>query len=123
MNKISDAKTKPVQPIDLFLAETNLCQRTICSLEKVGILRVRELLQEKPARLLEIDNFGNKSLKEVYSVLAELGFHKKRRKSKTTTVISDRRTSTDPTPQHIRMEKEKLLKERIWNTEPERDEP
>ena len=61
--------------LDLSLAETTLTVRTVNCLEEQGIFTVRELLNCTRKRLLEIPNFGEKTLEEVYKVLAKLGFH------------------------------------------------
>ena len=61
--------------LDLSIAETKLTVRTVNCLEEQGIFTVRDLLNCTPKRLLEIPNFGEVTLKEVYKALAKLGFH------------------------------------------------
>jgi DNA-directed RNA polymerase subunit alpha len=60
--------------LDMSLAETTLCVRTINCLEEEGIFTVRDLLNCTRERLLGIPNFGQTTLKEVYRALAKLGF-------------------------------------------------
>ena len=61
--------------LDLSIAETKLSVRTVNCLEFEGIFTVQDLLNCTPKRLLEIPNFGEVTLKEVYKALAKLGFH------------------------------------------------
>ena len=61
--------------LDFSLAETALTVRTVNCLEEQGIFTVRELLNCTRKRLLEIPNFGVKTLDEVYKALATLGYH------------------------------------------------
>ena len=62
--------------LELSIAEMGLSVRTTNCLEETGILTVRDLLQATPRRLLAINNFGDKTLGEVYDALAALGFHR-----------------------------------------------
>ena len=52
----------------------DLPQRTVNCLEGIGIFTVRDLLHTPAKRLLEVDNFGKKTLDSVYEALAEKGF-------------------------------------------------
>jgi len=57
------------------LVETlNLSARTLNCLKRAGINRVGEVLSMPKAELLKIRNFGQKSLEELYSRLAEKGY-------------------------------------------------
>lgn len=62
--------------LDLSIAEMKLSVRTTNCLEETGILTVRDLLNATPKRLLNISNFGEKTLDEVYAALEELGFYR-----------------------------------------------
>lgn len=62
--------------LELSIAEMKLSVRTTNCLEETGILTVRDLLNATPKRLLNISNFGEKTLDEVYAALEELGFHR-----------------------------------------------
>jgi len=86
--------------VDLAIAETGISLRTQNTLENHGILYVRELLQccgklsgcsncaacvggvrrcGCTIRLLDLPNFGVKTLNDVYNALSELGLHKGRK--------------------------------------------
>jgi DNA-directed RNA polymerase subunit alpha len=60
----------------LSLAETELSVRTVNCLEEQAIFTVRDLLNCTPARLLEIPNFGEKTLQTVYEALEKVGFYR-----------------------------------------------
>ncbi len=62
--------------LDLSLAEIDLSVRTVNCLEEVGIFTVRDLLNCTPERLLEIPNFGEKTLWTVFAALEKIGFHR-----------------------------------------------
>jgi len=62
--------------LELSIAEMNLSVRTTNCLEETGILTVRDLLHATPKKLLNISNFGEKTLDEVYTALEELGFYR-----------------------------------------------
>jgi DNA-directed RNA polymerase subunit alpha len=64
------------QRLELSIAEMGLSVRTTNCLEETGIFTVRDLLNSTPKKLLAISNFGEKTLDEVYSSLAALGFHR-----------------------------------------------
>ncbi|MEM9825443.1 MAG: DNA-directed RNA polymerase subunit alpha C-terminal domain-containing protein [Planctomycetota bacterium] len=66
--------------LDLSIAEMELTVRTTNCLEETGILTVRDLLNATPKRLLNISNFGEKTLDEVYDALAKMGFHRPKHK-------------------------------------------
>jgi len=55
-------------------AEIGLSVRTTNCLEERGIFTVEDLLNCKPADLLSISNFGEKTLEEVYKALENVGF-------------------------------------------------
>jgi DNA-directed RNA polymerase subunit alpha len=62
--------------LDLSLAETDLPVRTVNCLEDEGILTIRQLLNCTPKRLLNITNFGEKTLEQVYEALERVGFYR-----------------------------------------------
>jgi len=65
------------------LAETELSVRTVNCLEEQSIFMVRDLLNCTPERLLEIPNFGQKTLETVFDALEKLGFYRSSRRPKT----------------------------------------
>ncbi|TWU43815.1 DNA-directed RNA polymerase subunit alpha [Novipirellula aureliae] len=67
--------------LDLSIAEMGLSVRTTNCLEETGILTVRDLLQATPKKLMNISNFGEKTLEEVYEALEALGFYRPGRKT------------------------------------------
>ena len=62
--------------LDLSTAEIGLTVRTTNCLEEKGIFTVRDLLNSTPEILLSINNFGEKTLDEVYECLEEIGFRR-----------------------------------------------
>ncbi len=68
------------EQLDLSTANIGLQVRTTNCLQEEGILTVRDLLNSTPDRLLNIANFGEKTLEEVYTALETLGYHRHWRK-------------------------------------------
>ncbi|MEL7496376.1 MAG: DNA-directed RNA polymerase subunit alpha C-terminal domain-containing protein [Planctomycetota bacterium] len=62
------------EKLDLSTAEIGLTVRTTNCLEEKGIFNVRDLLNTTRAELLSINNFGEKTLDEVYKSLEQIGF-------------------------------------------------
>jgi len=62
------------EKLDLSTAEIGLTVRTTNCLEEKGIFSVRDLLNTTRSELLSINNFGEKTLEEVYESLAKIGF-------------------------------------------------
>ena len=62
--------------LELSLSEIDLIVRTINCLEDENIFTVQNLLNCTPGRLLEIPNFGEKTLETIYEALAKIGFHR-----------------------------------------------
>ena len=68
--------------LEMSTAEIGLSVRTTNCLEERGIFTVRDLLNCTRKDLLEISNFGEKTLEEVYSSLESVGFYRQGRKAK-----------------------------------------
>jgi len=70
------AETTRIQQerLEISTAEIGLSVRTTNCLEERGIFTVRDLLNSSREDLLSISNFGEKTLEEVFSSLAEIGF-------------------------------------------------
>lgn len=64
------------EKLDLSTAEIGLTVRTTNCLEERGIFTVRDLLNTTRSELLSINNFGEKTLEEVYKALEEIGFYR-----------------------------------------------
>lgn len=60
--------------LEMSTAEIGLSVRTTNCLEERGIFCVKDLLGCTRGDLLAISNFGEKTLEEVYSSLAKIGF-------------------------------------------------
>jgi DNA-directed RNA polymerase subunit alpha len=65
--------------LELPLAETELSVRTVNCLEEQAIFTVKDLLNCTPQQLLEIPNFGVKTLQAVYDALEQVGFYRRSR--------------------------------------------
>tara|TARA_E500000081_G_scaffold77943_1_gene79501 strand:+ start:532 stop:804 length:273 start_codon:yes stop_codon:yes gene_type:complete len=63
--------------LEMSTAEIGLSVRTTNCLEERGIFTVNDLLNCSPEDLLEISNFGEKTLEEVYSALETIGFYRR----------------------------------------------
>ena len=68
--------------LEMSTAEIGLSVRTTNCLEERGIFTVRDLLNCTRKDLLEISNFGEKTLEEVYAALETVGFYRQGRKTK-----------------------------------------
>ena len=62
--------------LEMSTAEIGLSVRTTNCLEERGIFTVHDLLNCPPADLLDISNFGEKTLEEVYDALNKIGFER-----------------------------------------------
>ncbi|MDD3588718.1 MAG: DNA-directed RNA polymerase subunit alpha C-terminal domain-containing protein [Thermoguttaceae bacterium] len=70
------------EKLQMSMAEVGLSVRTTNCLDEQGISTVGDLLKCKRSDLLNIPNFGEKTLEEVFGALEKLGFlRKERRKS------------------------------------------
>ncbi len=63
--------------LEMSTAEIGLSVRTTNCLEERGIFTVNDLLNCSPEDLLEISNFGEKTLEEVYSALETIGAYRR----------------------------------------------
>ena len=63
--------------LEMSTAEIGLSVRTTNCLEERGIFTVNDLLNCSPENLLDISNFGEKTLEEVYSALETIGFYRR----------------------------------------------
>ena len=68
------------EKLGMSVAEIDLPVRTTNCLEERGIFSVGDLLKSDPDDLLNISNFGDKTLEEVYLALEKLGFLRPGRK-------------------------------------------
>ncbi len=62
--------------LEMSTAEIGLAVRTTNCLEEKGIFTVHDLLHCTRDDLLNISNFGDKTLEEVYSSLESIGFNR-----------------------------------------------
>jgi DNA-directed RNA polymerase subunit alpha len=62
--------------LELNLSEIDLVVRIVNCLEEQSIFTVKDLLDRTPERLLEIPNFGLKTLETVYAALEKIGFYR-----------------------------------------------
>lgn len=60
--------------LELSLSEINLTVRIVNCLEEHNIFTVGDLLDRTPQQLLEIPNFGAKTLTTIYAALEKIGF-------------------------------------------------
>jgi DNA-directed RNA polymerase subunit alpha len=67
------------QKLEMSTAEIGLTVRTTNCLEERGIFTVEDLLNCTSQDLLNISNFGEKTLEEVYTALQGIGFLRKTR--------------------------------------------
>ncbi|MDE0940183.1 MAG: DNA-directed RNA polymerase subunit alpha [Pirellulales bacterium] len=63
--------------LEMSTAEIGLSVRTTNCLEERGIFTVNDLLNCSPEDLLDISNFGEKTLEEVYTALESIGFNRR----------------------------------------------
>jgi DNA-directed RNA polymerase subunit alpha len=68
--------------LEMSTAEIGLSVRTTNCLEERGIFTVRDLLKCTRKDLLEISNFGEKTLEEVYASLESVGFYRQGQRAK-----------------------------------------
>ena len=68
--------------LQMSTAEIGLSVRTTNCLEERGIFTVRDLLNCTRKDLLNISNFGEKTLEEVFKALESVGFYRENRRPK-----------------------------------------
>lgn len=78
--KADEERRSQEERLEMSTAEIGLSVRTTNCLEERGIFTVRDLLKCTPKDLLEISNFGEKTLEEVYASLEGVGFYREGRK-------------------------------------------
>ncbi len=79
------------EKLEMSTAEIGLSVRTTNCLEERGIFTVNDLLRCTPDDLLDISNFGEKTLEEVYRALEGVGFYrsgKRREPEQATTPVA-----------------------------------
>jgi len=80
--RTADAQAKLMaERLEMSTAEIGLSVRTTNCLEERGIFTVNDLLHSTRDDLLDISNFGEKTLGEVYKALEGIGFLRKSRRS------------------------------------------
>ena len=82
LGNLNDSQKLYEQRLAMSTAEIALSVRTTNCLEERGIFTVRDLLNCTREHLLEIQNFGEKTLDEVYAALEEVGFRRKNPRAK-----------------------------------------
>jgi DNA-directed RNA polymerase subunit alpha len=76
----ADEESRSVyRKLEMSTAEIGLTVRTTNCLEERGIFTVRDLLNCTREDLLNISNFGEKTLEEVYQALEAIGFYRPQR--------------------------------------------
>ena len=68
------------EKLQMSMAEIGLSVRTTNCLDEQGISTVADLLRCKRQDLLNIPNFGEKTLEEVFAALEKLGFLRRERR-------------------------------------------
>jgi DNA-directed RNA polymerase subunit alpha len=79
LNAATRAAQEMEAKLEMSTAEIGLTVRTTNCLEECGIFTVNDLLHSKREKLLQINNFGEKTLEEVYLALEKIGFYRKQR--------------------------------------------
>jgi DNA-directed RNA polymerase subunit alpha len=74
LSAAEESERKQRERLEMSTAEIGLSVRTTNCLEERGIFTVRDLLHSTRDDLLEITNFGEKTLEEVYMALEAIGF-------------------------------------------------
>ncbi|MDR3232764.1 MAG: hypothetical protein LBT46_03720 [Planctomycetaceae bacterium] len=74
LNRDYDQQKELEKRLELSTAALGLSVRTTNCLDEEGICTIGDLLACKRDDLLKIDNFGEKTLEDVYRALEKLGF-------------------------------------------------
>ncbi len=82
--RTADIRARDVaEKLEMSTAEVGLSVRTTNCLEERGIFTVEDLLHCTREDLLNISNFGEKTLEEVYKALEGIGFWRKSKREET----------------------------------------
>ena len=76
LSRIEEESRDLAKKLQMSTAEIGLTVRTTNCLEERGIFTVDDLLHCTRDDLLNISNFGEKTLDEVYQALEEIGFRR-----------------------------------------------
>ena len=76
LSAAEEASRSLKERLKMSMAEIGLTVRTTNCLEERGIFTVQDLLDCTRDDLLNISNFGEKTLEEVYHALDGIGFHR-----------------------------------------------
>lgn len=82
LNKSMLKEIELEKKLQMSTAEMGLPVRTTNCLDEQGITTVGDLLRSSREDLLNVPNFGEKTLEEVYKALEKLGFYRKGREPK-----------------------------------------
>ena len=76
LSQAEETRRQMQEKLELSTAEIGLSVRTTNCLEERGIFTIRDLLNTNRDELMGINNFGEKTLEEVYLALEEIGFYR-----------------------------------------------
>ena len=82
MNRHDLLEREMRRKLDMNTSEIGLSVRTTNCLEEQGIFTVGNLLDCSREDLLQISNFGEKTLEEVFQALEKLGFRRQKHQPK-----------------------------------------
>ena len=74
LSEVEEESKSLAERLEMSTAEIGLSVRTTNCLEERGIFTVEDLLNCTRDDLLNISNFGEKTLEEVYKSLSQVGF-------------------------------------------------
>ena len=81
LSLVREKNVEQNERLEMSTAEIGLSVRTTNCLEERGIFTVRDLLNCTREDLLNISNFGEKTLEEVYKALEGVGFYRPSRQT------------------------------------------
>ena len=81
LSLVREKSVEQNERLEMSTAEIGLSVRTTNCLEERGIFTVRDLLNCTREDLLNISNFGEKTLEEVYKALEGVGFYRPSRQT------------------------------------------
>ena len=76
LSQAEETQREMMEKLELSTAEIGLTVRTTNCLEERGIFTIRDLLNTSRDDLMSINNFGEKTLEEVYLALEAIGFYR-----------------------------------------------